>query len=380
MGDISHDSVRVLVLWADPSAENLGLRALAEGARALAVRVWSTDILTFHSHNTAGSPLTRRSVLRDIGRTRGPVKELLREFDVVLDTGGGDSFSDIYGLRRLMLQAYMYWAAGVVNVPVVMTPQTVGPFDSLLGRMIAKFVLRRSVFCATRDSVSADTVFTLTGKPPECVSTDLVFLAKPQTSSAPSATVSRVNTEPYLIVNVSGLLWDKNSHVDHLLYRDSVRTLISTFLARGYKVDLLAHVLDSPFPDNDVPVVRGLAAEFPGVDALVPASLESARDSLSQASIVVASRMHACLNALSVGTPAVAWAYSRKFRPLLSSIGWEHVYDLRVSADVVSSTSRLIARSNIDLLARDADRVSLEGYLMIDELVRVMKRLSIEAS
>ena len=38
--------------------------------------------------------------------------------------------------------------------------------------------------------------------------------------------------------------------------------------------------------------------------------------------------MHACLNAVSTGTPAIAIAYSRKFKPLFDEIGWPHVLQL----------------------------------------------------
>ena len=47
---------------------------------------------------------------------------------------------------------------------------------------------------------------------------------------------------------------------------------------------------------------------------------------------MIGSRMHACLNALSVGTPAIPLAYSRKFAPLLGDLGWAHVVDLRTQA------------------------------------------------
>ena len=50
--------------------------------------------------------------------------------------------------------------------------------------------------------------------------------------------------------------------------------------------------------------------------------LEDARAAMKGANLVIGARMHACLNALSVGTPAIAMAYSRKFRPLLDSLGW----------------------------------------------------------
>jgi polysaccharide pyruvyl transferase WcaK-like protein len=53
--------------------------------------------------------------------------------------------------------------------------------------------------------------------------------------------------------------------------------------------------------------------------------------------------MHACLNALSVGTPAIPLAYSRKFEPLLDDLGWRATVDLRTSTDHVDDVMRLAA-------------------------------------
>ena len=114
-------------------------------------------------------------------------------------------------------------------------------------------------------------------------------------------------------------------------------------LESGRRVGLLAHVLDSPVADNDVPAVRELAEllDDPGVEILVPTSLEDVRRMTASAALVVGSRMHACLNALSTGTPALPLAYSRKFQPLLAGLGWQHTIDLRDSPEPASAVLRL---------------------------------------
>ena len=66
--------------------------------------------------------------------------------------------------------------------------------------------------------------------------------------------------------------------------------------------------------------------------------------------------MHACLNALSVGTPAIPLAYSRKFEPLLSDLGWSHTVDLRTTADPVDEVMRLLESPDLE-----AERRRLPG-------------------
>ena len=74
----------------------------------------------------------------------------------------------------------------------------------------------------------------------------------------------------------------------------------------------------------------------------MPADLNEARDHLARSKVVVGSRMHACLNALSVGTPAIAWGYSRKFGPLFRDFGWQYAIDIRSYPDVLGETLKSI--------------------------------------
>ena len=174
------------------------------------------------------------------------------------------------------------------------------------------------------------------------LTTDVVFALE-----APPASGRRD-----VVINPSGLLWnDGNPHVDAAAYRLLLRELCRSLLAHGRRLSLLAHVLDSPLSDNDVPVVELLAAEFgDDVEVLVPEDLKQVRSFLSSAEVVIGSRMHACLNALSVGRPAIPLAYSRKFDPLLRNIGWENTVDLRSAGDHVSHI--LKALDDPDLASR----------------------------
>jgi polysaccharide pyruvyl transferase WcaK-like protein len=52
--------------------------------------------------------------------------------------------------------------------------------------------------------------------------------------------------------------------------------------------------------------------------------------------------MHACLNALSMGTPAIPWAYSRKFAPLMSDLGWDLSVDLALEQTPGEVTAHVV--------------------------------------
>jgi polysaccharide pyruvyl transferase WcaK-like protein len=342
--------MKVLVLWADGNSPNLGVRALAQGMESLAKQAWGAatqvDFQDF-APSDVGRSFGGRAVLQDVGRRAGLIKRHLGEYDVILDSGAGDSFTDIYGYKRLLTMAYVQRAAERGGCPIAMGPQTIGPFNTRFGRIVAKRSLQRMALVQARDGVSATHAETL-GRPVDTLATDVVFALPP----APQ-------TEAHdIILNVSGLLWAKNGHVDSVQYQASTRRLIKELLDQGRSVSLLAHVIDNPSADNDVPTVRLLKEELGSrVDLLIPTDLADVRVLLASANLVIASRMHASINALSCGTPAIPWAYSRKFAPLLGDIGWDLTVDVKQDPDPVSTTLAILDGHNEDELAIEAGRV-----------------------
>lgn len=71
----------------------------------------------------------------------------LRQADFVGEIRGGDSFSDIYGLRRFLIGIAPCIIAILMDKKLVMLPQTYGPFNSRLSRLLARFILKRCTCC-----------------------------------------------------------------------------------------------------------------------------------------------------------------------------------------------------------------------------------------
>jgi polysaccharide pyruvyl transferase WcaK-like protein len=324
----------VLVLWAKPSATNLGIRVLASGAERLSEMAFGSVEVDFHDHDTLNTPLNKDAILRDAGRADGAIKSLFKKYDVILDTTSGDSFTDIYGTRRLVKMAYAHRAALKSGVPLVLAPQTIGPFDSLYGRYLGRTSIRNATRVYARDSESARYSAAL-GRDPDCTSSDLVF-ALPTPPPPPD--------REGVYLNVSGLLWRPNPHVDNMSYRTHVLETSRQLSALGLRVTLFPHVLrNASSQEDDVTAVEEASIELTHhADVFIPKSLDDMRSQLNGAAVVVGARMHACLNALSVGTPALAWAYSRKFAPLLGDLDWNATIDLRTTEDVAGGTVAFI--------------------------------------
>ena len=205
-------AIRVLALWADQHSANLGVRALAAGTGEIARRAWGAETIVEYQDfagTQTGVGFGPRDVLRDFGRRSGAIKRHLHDFDVVFDTGAGDSFADIYGLKRIVNMFYVQRATWVARKPLVLGPQTIGPFETRFGRMAASRVLHKADQVFARDSESFEFSAASLGQRPDATATDVVFALK-----APAA------ADDYdVLLNVSGLLWQPNPHVNYLNYR-----------------------------------------------------------------------------------------------------------------------------------------------------------------
>ncbi|WP_240739802.1 polysaccharide pyruvyl transferase family protein [Leucobacter triazinivorans] len=349
--------MRVLIAWADDVSPNLGVRALGRGSIDLLSAAHPDaefEVMNYGSRPAAidWSPRTllRRRALRSSG-----MMDWLASFDLFWDTRSGDSFADIYGLDRHLTMSLIHEFAAQAGVRCVMAPQTIGPFATRRAAWLATRTLKRSHLVFARDPRSAEAAAAL-GRPVDALTTDLVFAIAPPGPDAPRD----------VVLNVSGLLWEPNPHVDYEEYRRSVRLVIEGVRADGRSITLMPHVLDSSSPDSDLAAARAIHADYDGeFELFEPESLDAARGALAAAQVVVGARMHACLNALSTGTPAVAMAYSRKFRPLLAELGWDDVVEVR---DASSTSSAVLSAIRSPRLAERARDAQAEGRARIDRL------------
>lgn len=357
--------MKVLILWADSRSANLGVRVLAEGMRALAVQAFGPDTeVDFQDYGPGDSEIGfgGRTILKDIGRKNGPIASKVTKYDVILDSGAGDSFADIYGAKRLITMNYAHRASHRARVPLVLGPQTIGPFNRAWSRVLARSSVHIAKAVFARDSASSEFAVALGCRP--LPSTDVVF-ALPQPSAKEEARD--------IVMNVSGLLWSSDRHGDSERYRSAVATTVDLIRASGRNVTLMAHVVDNPTADNDVPAIEHAAKLVSGdIETVVPRDLDHAREVVAGASVVIGARMHACLNALSTGTPAIPWAYSRKFAPLLADIGWDISLDVRETDALPGATLRLLEEGFRD---DEVSSLNARARARLDETAATLRSL-----
>lgn len=355
---------RVLVLWADNQSANFGVRVLAVGAAELARRAWGRDtIIEFQDYGTGDSDVSfgAKAIVADALGRRRDITRRIESFDIILDTGAGDSFTDIYGFKRLSTMMNAVRISNRLGIPRVITPQTVGPFNTRLGRTIGAWSLKNAHLVIARDSASAEYSHEL-GRTADLLATDMVF----------ALPVESPDRDRDVIVNVSGLLWVGNAHTDNQRYQAAVLGLIESLSEKGRKIALLAHVIGSKATADDVYAINEVLRQTSvDVEVLIPSNLTQARQYLASANIVIGSRMHACLNALSQGVPAISWAYSRKFAPLMGDLGWKFVVDLALTDDPVGDTIQMLELATDYPMQDLRDRADEHVQSIVDGLARV---------
>ncbi|AOF81989.1 polysaccharide pyruvyl transferase family protein [Methyloversatilis sp. RAC08] len=330
--------IRVGLLWHSADSANLGVGALTFSQITLAERAattagveleflligWGRDQIAYSKPIVGSCQINfKRFSLRD-----RKLVDAFRSCDLVLDIGEGDSFSDIYGAKRLTYLIGSKLYALVLKKPLVMSPQTLGPFKGKIAAWCADFVMNRSRVVCSRDVLSTEYFRSRSLKARFHEAIDVAF-ALPFKMLEKSA--GRVSVG----LNVSGLLWaggysGKNQFGLTFDYRAMIERLVEFFIAQpDVDLYLVSHVVpDNRVEEDDLHAAREIAGKFPSVRVVDKfENPSSAKSFISGLDYFVGARMHACIAAFSSGVAVVPMAYSRKFRGLFSTLDYPYVAD-----------------------------------------------------
>lgn len=249
---------------------------------------------------------------------------------------GGDSFSDIYGLRRFVYVFLPQLLVVILGKKLVLLPQTYGPFRRKSCRTLAAYIMRRAERIYARDYDSLDTAVSMCsqgrcdGSPQFAY--DVAFTLQP---SRPTrfAKGSMPIRSSRVGINVSGLLFrggydGRNMFGLMVNYRHLVFQVIELMIQhKNASVLLIPHVLGNKAgSESDWLACREVYSEARAIYGdridLVESDLNEAQIKyvIGQCDFFVGSRMHACIAALSQCVPAVCVAYSDKFIGVMGTI------------------------------------------------------------
>lgn len=319
-------------------------------------RIEMSDLGRFESYNI-------KKILRhflSFKKNRKMVKEI-KKCDVVIDLTGGDSFSDIYGKDRFYYLSSIKRKVEKLGVPLVLGPQTYGPFIDKKCEKYAKRIIENAKIVISRDKESKTSIESFCDVDVK-VATDLAFGLPYKKNS--------VSSQKVLVgFNISGLLHSNKSEDTSLSYKlssnyDEYTMAMVDYLSNNpkYELHLIPHVgndANEVFKDNRNLIIHD-AFDTP----------IEAKSCIASMDIFIGSRMHATIGALSSSVVTIPVAYSRKFRGLFNNVEYPFIVDLQAmsTGDAVRLTIEYLNDyDNMKKRVEASKRIIDEKYTIIEK-------------
>lgn len=329
------------LLWHSITSDNLGVGALTLGQMAVISeaarrRGLSARFIVIGTRGGTPYPVdnfdlsgTAEFALRAFKAGHFEAITLLRQCDIVFDIGEGDSFADIYGNKRLAIQVFAKLLVRLYRKPLVLSPQTIGPFKSSLGQFLGAVAMRAASRIYARDHLSMDVLQNSRYSEKSAEVIDVAFALPFDRPTRPEGGPVNVG------INVSGLLYNggysgSNEFKLTVDYRALIDGVCAYLIAQpGVDVYLVPHVIsDASETEDDLRASQRLIQRYPEL-RLAPRfrSPSEAKSFIAGMDFFTGARMHACIAAFSAGVPVLPMAYSRKFNGLFNSLEYPHVMD-----------------------------------------------------
>lgn len=254
------------------------------------------------------------------------LNKLIKVCDIVFDFTEGDSFTELYGIKRFVLTTLMKEMVLQKKKPLILGPQTYGPIYRKLSRNWLKRIIKRADEVFVRDQLSLDFLCEVYNR--EFILTNDVAFELPYTRNNKRSDKIKIG------INPSGLLWNggytKNNQFDLSMdYRKYIRNILKEYTQNDdYEVHLIAHVIteDIESPESDNCVCNILHNEFSNtIIAPVFETPIEAKSYISTMDCFIGSRMHATIASFSAGVATIPVSYSRKFEGLYGSLKYPYI-------------------------------------------------------
>lgn len=271
--------------------------------------------------------------------------------DYLIDLCGGDGYTDNYGMIRLLAESVPVVGATQQGCKVIFSPQTIGPFNTTAGKIVAKWILGKLDTLFVRDTASMHCCGELGLRENVCQVIDVAF-------SLPYERVCFQSNKKMVGVNVSGLLYNGGYNHDNYFnlsfdYSSFIDKLIDRLVAnKNYEVVLVPHVINEEDPiDDDWKICNAIASRYANVFCAPKfSSPVEAKSYIAGLDFFTGARMHATIAAFSSGVPVVPVAYSRKFNGLYDTLRYPYYIDAKAGIteeDAISKIENGISNSEV---------------------------------
>lgn len=279
----------------------------------------------------------------------------MRQISLVAAINGGDGFSDIYSTATFLDRLHDIHYAMCRKIPLVILPQTLGPFSDKENFLIAQRILKYASKVYVRDDKFISELKKMKVEYEQ--TKDLSAYMQPEPWN--------INIKPNSIgINVSGLAYSNSFRTlsgQFDAYPELIDRLILHFRDKDHTVYLIPHSYHyaTPEPDNDDMVACRAAYErltdksnvvFVDRDLISP----QVKYVISRMSFFIGTRMHANFAAIYSGVPLFGLAYSYKFEGAFTANG--------LNGKQLTAMINNISESEIDSIIENIDKVYANSH------------------
>lgn len=253
-----------------------------------------------------------------------PVRLLLqRQFGLVMEPdialvldASGFSYGDQWGGRAVKVLAAEIVRLAKRQKGYILLPQALGPFGREADRKALAKGLPHALLVCPRDAVSYQHVSAIYQGPQVqqfADFTNLLPALPPAASDLPAV--------PYaLIIPNSAMQSSRNKNA---LWQQNYLSFLQKAL-EACKAQGLLPVLLNHEGQVDMAICQQLLQTHPDVLLVAPDHPQVVKGWIAQATLVVSSRFHGCVSALSCGVPCIATSWSHKYEMLFAEYQQSH--------------------------------------------------------
>ena len=245
------------------------------------------------------------------------------EVDVVLDASGF-GFSDQWGVAssKEFERFTKRWKRQ--ETKVIMLPQALGPFNNAkIRRYVTKFMTRVDLAFA-REKVSYDYILPLIGDKAK------LFLAGDFTNLYHCELPNRISLpdrSACIIPNYR--MFDKADSATSATYLPFLVKCVQRSIDEGYEPFVLIHE-----KVHDGLILEKISEVFPAIRVIEENCPSVIKAVIGESTVVIGSRFHGLVSALSQGVPSLGAGWSHKYQQLFESYGLSELHLTNISDEV----------------------------------------------
>ena len=269
---------------------------------------------------------------------------LYKQSDVIIDYWGL-MFTDAKKRTLMMrlLEGFPMFLGKIFGKVVIKYTADFGPFYTSVNKKVAKFYLNHVDFVIARSKTSSDSLKKLNIKTPIIICPDTALILK--ADNALPEEVAPLNLDNLICLSVSHVAERKAGHDNYI----KQMAQLCDYLVNSVQTDILI-VPNEIAPEkpelDDVRVAHEIAEAVQSKSQVAvfdkTFTAPQLKGIIAKSKIVIASRYHTVVAALSSGVPTVSLSWHEKYRDLMSLFGQqEHVCDLE-TCDFDTLTSAIM--------------------------------------